>query len=452
MNSLSLRRAAGLLLAGSLSLTAVACSQADDGGTSAGGKVTISVNGQPPQTQAFDRKVFDEDVAEFEAANPDIDIEPHEGFMDPKTFSAKLAGGQLEDVFYAYFTDPANLIARRQAADITDYVKDVPHYDAIRQELRDVFSKDGKVYGVPTANYSMGLLYNRTLFTQAGLDPDQPPKTWDEVREAAKKITALGEGKVGFAEYSKNNQGGWHFTAWMYSVGGRIARQDGDKWVADFNNDKGREVLQHLKDMRWTDNTMGEKQLLVIEDVQQMMGAGQLGMYLAAPDNVPTLVNQFKGDYADYGLTGIPDGEGTLIGGEGYMLNPKASPEKIKAGLKWIQWKFLNPDRFEKNLKRYKDQGQPIGLPVPPVADVWTGDIAAKQSQLKESLATVPVANFRSYVDATPKGRIEPPNAQQVYAILDNVVQAVLTNRDADVSQLLADAEAKVNPVLAQVK
>jgi multiple sugar transport system substrate-binding protein len=450
MNSFSLRRAAGMLLAGSLTLTVVACSQADDGAQ--GGKVVVSVNGQPPQTQAFDRKIFDEDVAEFEAANPDIDIQPHEGFMDPKTFSAKLAGGQLEDVFYAYFTDPAQLIARKQAADITDYVKDVPNYSSIRQELRDVFAANGRVYGVPTANYSMGLVYNRELFTKAGLDPDQPPKTWDDVREAAKKITALGDNKVGFAEYSKNNQGGWHFTAWMYSVGGKIARQDGDKWVADFNNDKGREVLQHLKDMRWTDNTMGEKQLLVIEDVQQMMGAGQLGMYLAAPDNVPTLVNQFKGDYANYGVTGIPDGKGTLIGGEGYMLNPKATPEKIKAGLKWIQWKYVNPDRFELNLKRYKDQGQPIGLPVPPVADIYTGEPKAKQTQLKESMATVPVKNFQSYVDANPTGQIEPPAAQQLYAILDNVMQAVLTNRDADISQLLSDAEAKVNPVLAQVK
>ena len=34
--------------------------------------------------------------------------------MDPQTFPAKLAGGQLEDVFYVYFTDPASLIAKRQ--------------------------------------------------------------------------------------------------------------------------------------------------------------------------------------------------------------------------------------------------------------------------------------------------------------------------------------------------
>ncbi len=39
--------------------------------------------------------------------------------MDPQTFAAKLAGGQLEDVFYVYFTDPASLIAKRQVADVT---------------------------------------------------------------------------------------------------------------------------------------------------------------------------------------------------------------------------------------------------------------------------------------------------------------------------------------------
>jgi ABC-type glycerol-3-phosphate transport system substrate-binding protein len=420
--------------------------------TEPGGKVQININGQPPQTQAFDRKVFDEDVAEFEKANPDIDLVPHEGFMDPKTFSAKLAGGQLEDVFYVYFTDPAALIQRRQAADLTDYVKDVPHYGDLKQELKDVFTADGKVYGLPTANYTMGLLYSRTNFTKAGLNPDQPPKTWDEVRTAAKKLKDAGV--TGFAEYSKTNQGGWHFTTWMKSVGGDIAKKDGDTYKADFNNDKGREVLRRLKEMRWDDNSMGEKQLLEIGDVQNMMGAGQLGMYLAAPDNVATIVNQFKGKYDDYGLAAIPDQKGTLLGGEGYMINPKATPEKVKAGLKWVQWKYLNPDRLETNLQKYKDRGQPVGLPIPPIADIWTGEPRQKQEELKGKFATMPVKNFQAYVDGSEqtKGSLEPPQAQQVYAILDSVVQATLTNKDADHAALLKDAETKVNAVLAQVK
>ena len=142
MNTLT-RRSLGLVLAAGLGVSLAACGE-DTGEGSANGKVTITVNGQPPKTQPFERKIFDEDVAEFERTHKNIDIQPREGFMDPKTFNSKLAGGQLEDVFYVYLTDPANLIARRQAADISDYVKDVPHYDELQPALKDIFTKDGR--------------------------------------------------------------------------------------------------------------------------------------------------------------------------------------------------------------------------------------------------------------------------------------------------------------------
>ncbi|GAA2828110.1 ABC transporter substrate-binding protein [Crossiella cryophila] len=447
------RSAIGVLLVAGLGLTMAGCG--GDAAPAAGGKVKISVNGQPPGTQAFQRKIFDEDVAAFEAANPNIDIEPREGFMDPKTFATKLSGGQLEDVFYVYLTDPAQIIARRQAADITDHLKDVPLAGELNPQLTQVF-KDakGRQYGLPTANYSMGLLYNRTLFSKAGLDPAKPPATWAEVREAAKKISALGNGVVGFGELSKNNQGGWHLTSWLNSLGVSVARQEGETWKADFNNDKGKAALQHLHDMRWTDDSMGSKQLLEIPDLQRLMGAGQLGMYIAAPDNVPVLVNQFNGKYEDYGLAPLPGGQGTLIGGEGYMISPKATPEKIKAGLTWLRWKFLDPSRIEGNLKRYAEQKQPIGLPVPPAADVWVGPVREQQEKFKAANATIPVANYQPYITAAPslKGNLEPPSAQQVYAALDTVMQAVLTNKDVNIGQVLAEAETKVNGVLAQLR
>jgi ABC-type glycerol-3-phosphate transport system substrate-binding protein len=446
------RRTAVLLLAAGLSVAGAACSKSPD---AAAGKVTVSVNGQPPQTQAFERKVFDADVQAFEAAHPNIDIVPHEGFMDPKTFAAKLAGGQLEDVFYVYFTDPAQLIARHQAADITDYLAAVPHLSALQPALLDIFSDgNGRRYGLPTANYSMGLLYSRALFSRAGLDPDRPPSTWEEVRADAKKIAALGSGTVGYADFSKNNQGGWHFTTELYSVGGEVASRDGDRWRAAFNSAEGRQVLQTLHDMRWTDNSMGTKQLLEIPDVQRMMGAGKLGMYLAAPDNVPTLVKQFEGKYADYGLGPIPGGKGTLIGGEGYMFNPKASPEQIRAGLTWLQWKFLDPDRTELNIKRFLAEQLPVGLATPPTPDIWTGAERAQVETLKAKYANVPLSNYQAFAEGSKgiAGRLEPPNAQQIYAALDGVMQGVLTNRDANPDQLLSDAEKKANSALSGVR
>jgi multiple sugar transport system substrate-binding protein len=445
-------RVAALLAVAGLAVSA--CGSSTDK-PAAGEKVSITVTGQPPKTEAVERKLFDQDVAEFEAAHPDVDIVPHEGFMDPKTFSAKLAGGQLEDVYYVYFTDPANIIARRQAADISAQVKDFPVIQQLQQPLLDIFKdKGGKLYGLPTANYSMGLLYNKALFAQAGLDPNKPPATWDEVREDAKKIAGLGNDTVGFADLSKNNQGGWHMVTWAYAMGSQIAKQDGDKWTADFNNAKVRSALRLLHDMRWTDNSMGAKQLLEATDVQQLMGSGKLGMYLSAPDNVPVLVKQFKGKYEDYGVAAMPGGQGTLLGGEGYMINPKATPEKIKAGLTWITWKYLNPDRIETNIKRYVAEQQPIGLPAIPTPDIWTGDTKARQTALKTQYANVPLTNFQSYLDGNTKlrGNLEPPNAQQIYAVLDGVMQGVLTKQDANVDQLLTDAEGKVNSALAQVK
>ena len=299
MNRGKISKALGLLVAASTALAVAACGGTEEP-TEPAGPVTLVVNGQPPATAQVERANFDADVKAFEAANPNIKIDAREGFMDPQTFPAKLAGGQLEDVFYVYFTDPAGLIQRKQVSDVSAYLGDFPKLNDLRPDLKKVFQDAaGKTYGVPTANYSMGLIYSRKLFTDAGLDPNSPPTTWDAVREAAKKISALGGGVSGFGEYSKSNTGGWHFTEWMYSVGGDIAVKDGDKWKAAFNNEKGVEVLTRLKDMRWTDKSMGTKQLLEWADLLTMMGAGKLGMFLGAPDNMPTLVNQFKGKYED---------------------------------------------------------------------------------------------------------------------------------------------------------
>ncbi|MEU3184190.1 extracellular solute-binding protein [Streptomyces sp. NPDC006923] len=452
MDGTTRRRVLGLAVATSLSLGLAACGgPPETSGVSEDGVVTISVNGMPAKTQPVDRKDFEELVKEFEASHPKIRIDAREGQMDPKTFAAKLAGGQLEDVYYVYFTDPAGLIQRRQAADITPYLKDVPYLQDVRPELQDVFKgADGKIYGLPTGNYSLGLLYNRDLFKKAGLDPDRPPATWGEVRTAAKKISGLGDGTVGYADYSKNNQGGWHLTSWIYSMGGEVAARKDGRWKAAFNSDAGRRALQALHDMRWTDNSMGTRQLLEIGDVQKMMGAGKLGMYMAGPDNIPTVVKQFEREYDEYGLAALP-GTATLGGGDGFMFNPKASPEKIKAGLQWIQWKYLNPDREEENVKKFSELGVPIGLPQP---NLFAGEAQAKNDAIHAKYANVPQRNYQPFVDRSPDVavKVEPPNAQQLYTVLDGVMQSVLTKKDADLDRLLADAEKKADAILATVR
>ncbi|MFI7684327.1 ABC transporter substrate-binding protein [Streptomyces griseoaurantiacus] len=430
------------------SLAVTSCGSNDD--DAGGGKTRITVNCMPPKSAKVDRKFFEEDIASFERKNPDIDVVAHDAFpcQDPKTFDAKLAGGQMEDVFYTYFTDARHVVDIRQAADITPYVKELKSYSTLQKQLRDIYTVDGKVYGVPRTGYSMGLIYNKKLFEQAGLDPEKPPATWEEVRADAKKIAALGKGTVGYADYSAQNQGGWHFTAELYSQGGDVVDASGKKATVD--TPEGHAVLENLHDMRWSDDSMGSKQLLVINDAQQMMGSGKLGMYLAAPDNIPILVKEKGGNYKDLALAPMPGGKGTLIGGDGYMFNKKDSPAQIRAGLKWLDHMFLTPgDGFLGDYARAKKNDAPVGLPEP---RLFTGAADSKDQQVKKANANVPVENYQSFLDGNQSlaMKIEPPHAQQIYSVLDGVVSAVLTKKDADIDHLLEEASGKIDSILSR--
>jgi ABC-type glycerol-3-phosphate transport system substrate-binding protein len=441
-----------ITLALGIALTATACGDSSSSAT-VNGVTTITVNNEPPSTDPVDRKNFLADVTAFEAAHHDIRVVPHEGQMDPQTFSATLAGGQLENVFYVYLTDPAGLMAKHQVADITQYLPAFPQVEQLKPSLMKVFTdSSGKVYGLPQGNYSMGLVYNRTLFTQAGLDPNKPPTTWADVSTDAKKIAALGNGIVGYGDYSKANTGGWHFTAEMYSRGGDVAKQDSNgKWVADFDNVTGRQVLQQLHDMRWNDNSMGQRQLLQWADLLQMMGAGKLGMYLATADNIPTISTQYKGDAKDYGFGAVPGGQGTLAGGAGFMFNPKDTPAQIKAGLAWLTYEYDDPDRITSVITRTAADKEPVGLPEP---NIWTGTANTTFVAANKKYANVPVQNYQPFVtgNAHVPLDLEPPNAQQIYAVLDTVMAQVLTNRDADVSTLLDTAQTQVDSILSTVQ
>ncbi|MEU0410769.1 sugar ABC transporter substrate-binding protein [Streptomyces griseorubiginosus] len=447
MRSTGYRRTFAALTVCSLALAASACGSGDD---SASGKTRITVNCMPPKSAKVDRRFFEQDIASFEKQNPDIDVVAHDAFpcQDPKTFDAKLAGGQMEDVFYTYFTDARHVVDIDQAADLTPYVKELKSYGTLQQQLRDIYTVDGKIYGIPRTGYSMGLIYNKKLFAKAGLDPEQPPATWAELREDAKRIAALGDGTVGYADYSAQNQGGWHFTAELYSQGGDVVSADGKKATVD--TPEGRAVLQNLHDMRWTDDSMGSKQLLVINDVQQLMGSGKLGMYLSAPDNIPILVKEKGGNYKDLALAPMPGGKGTLIGGDGYMVNKKASPDQIRAALKWLDHMFLTPGSgFLGDYARAKKADAPVGLPEP---RLFTGAADTKDQQVKKANANVPVENYQAFLDGNQNldMKIEPPHAQQIYSVLDGAVSAVLTKKDADIDQLLKDASTKIDGILAR--
>ena len=78
----------------------------------------------------------------------------------------------------------------------------VPNLNDIVPTAMAAVTAGKTLYGLPTVNYTQGLIINRALFKEAGLNPDQPPATWAQVEADAKAITALGRGIYGYGDYS----------------------------------------------------------------------------------------------------------------------------------------------------------------------------------------------------------------------------------------------------------
>ena len=176
------RKVAAVALVAGLSLAA--CStKSDDGGT--GGKVTITVDCQPVGAQAELLRDWNADVAAFQQLHPNITIKSVSvgaQCNNPPDFTARLQGGTVTDVFYGYMTDLQQVLDANAAEDLTPYIKDtIPNWDSILDNIKAPFIDGGKTYAIGYNGYTMGLVYNKTLFSQAGLDPNKPPATWQDV-------------------------------------------------------------------------------------------------------------------------------------------------------------------------------------------------------------------------------------------------------------------------------
>src|SRR5271155_5860338 len=169
-------------------VTVAACSSSSTTtGSTASSTGHVTVNGfcAPPSSSPVPYKEWNEDVATFEKANPNITIQSiYSAQCDvPATLTAQLAAGTEPDVYEVYFGDLDQALDAGQAADITQYVNSttVPVLKDIVPSAMQSVTAGSTLYGLPIFNYTQGLVINRQLFTEAGLNPDTPPTTWAQV-------------------------------------------------------------------------------------------------------------------------------------------------------------------------------------------------------------------------------------------------------------------------------
>src|SRR5580692_10507831 len=449
------RKFAAVTAVAALGLGAAACSGTSASSTS-GGKVTVSINCAPTEAQnPIQHKEWVADVATFEKANPNITIVSI--YSNPCTnlplLTAQLRAGTEPDIFYIDFTDLPQVLTAGQAADITSYVNSttVPTLKDIVPAAMAAVTAGKTIYGLPTNNYTQGLIYNRALFSQAGLNPNDPPTTWAQVETDAKAVAKLGNGIEGWGDYSAGNNGGWHFASYMDALGGTTVNTNNAPPTAAFDNANGLAILNALHTLRFTDNAMSATQGLAWGTLQAQFAAGKLGMYIAAPDDIyNVIVPTDKGNINDIGMGPLPsmtgNPAGSLGGGNAYIFAKRDTPAQIEAGIKFIDFEDLTPGKGTTfNFARLKADGIPVGFDEPSLFD---GAAGAQVTALRNKYSTINQSYYQSYVKANEASDGEPFDAQAVYKTLDPMMLAVLTEPNVNIPALLKTSAANVNTLL----
>lgn len=334
-------------------------------------EVTLAGWGGNPMEQKLLKQTLDE----FEKKYPNIKVK-HEVISDQymDVIKTRLIGGEGPDVFYLDAFEAPAMIETGVLEPLDDYVTDDFDIDDFEKPLLDAFKgPDGKIYGFPKDYSTLALFYNKKMFAEAGLDV---PKTWDELREAAKKLTK-GTEVYGFGVAPE--------LARLYY----IAESKGGKVVTDnkasFADPKVVEALQPIVDMRLKDKSAAQPNEVGAGWGGEMFGQQKAAMVIEGNWAIPFLQETFPN--TEFGTAEVPtiDGKkGTMAYTVAYVMNKDSQKKEAawklisfltgKEGMKiWTSKGFALPTRksIASELGYDKDELRAALVAGAPYATVW---------------------------------------------------------------------------------
>jgi multiple sugar transport system substrate-binding protein len=187
----------------------------------------------------------------FSAENPGIEVRTTVVPIAemPTKMTTAIAGGNPPDV--AYLGGPSlvsNLIQAGKVESLTKYQKDIAGLDWL-DPIKKLVTRGDDFFAMPVNSGVLGLYYNADLYKGAGLDPEKPPATWDDLVKNAKAIAKADQQIWG--HYVGTKPVTWSadqvWIAYLWQAGGSWLAPDEKK--AAFNSDAGVEALKFYVDL-----------------------------------------------------------------------------------------------------------------------------------------------------------------------------------------------------------
>jgi len=326
-------------LVGALAVAGCGSGGDDDGdkGSGGGGPVEVTFwHGQNDITQRALERLVDE----FNASHPDIEVDPNSGGVLADEMLTKLtaglAGDSYPDVAYVFGSDLANIARSDKVQDLTDVVSDPAwRWDDFWPGEREGASVDGRVRAVPSLADNLGIIYNKTLFDEAGVDYPDADWTWEDFRATAKQLTDEGKGQFGASWPGAGGEDTtWRLWPMIWQQGGDILSEDGTE--AAFDSPEAARALELVGDMATEDRSLFVDSDPNGERAIRLFQAGKLAMIEAGPWVLPDVIAA----RVDYGAQRLPgfDGDHTTISGSDNWVLFDNGDERARATQEFVRW------------------------------------------------------------------------------------------------------------------
>jgi multiple sugar transport system substrate-binding protein len=278
-------------------------------------------------------------IEQFEAENPDITVK-HTNFPYAQyrtKVAAAVPAGEGPDVVQLYYGWLKDYLKADLLVPLPEDAFPAAEVESEFFPIVTAMKVDDQYWGMPTAVRSLALFYNKTLFEEAGLDPNSPPQTYDEMIEMAKKITQRDDAGnllvAGMTAAPTSQDHHWWREVLVRQFGGQPYSDD--NCTVTYNDDAGRAALQAYVDLF---NTHKVTDYGFMDESQAAFAAGRAGMHIDGSFRLGT----FSGvDGLDWAVAPLPSHNDVTSNFASYWVNgisKKAEGEKLDAAIKFLNF------------------------------------------------------------------------------------------------------------------
>ncbi len=325
-----------------------------------------------------DRPTVEALTAKFSEAHADVpvemDIMPWDSLMQKLLTS--LASGSGPDVIGVNFANVPKFAASGYVMDLTPYVNADHGLDPANWSdgLKQVLQSNGAYYATPMNYATLLMYYNKDLFAAAGLDPNNPPKTWDEWTKAILATTKTGDNpQYGLTLPDHETVPNWPILLW--GNGADVVSKNG----AGLDSPQAIEALE-----KWSklvrENGISPVGLTGAE-ADKLFETGRAAMGVTGP----WMTNGFSAAGLNYDVAPIPAGPaGPVTLADSVVLMVNANTKHPEEAIEFL--KFWNAKETQATLAN--DTG------FPPSRTDMVGDAALTNPWAAKFAAVVPVSRF----------------------------------------------------------